>query len=58
MQFAADYRESALALLKDLKAPVDPLAHLWLRLAVVEDQLVLWAAQIEKESRNVPLGHL
>ena len=49
MQFADDCRERALALIsKDSGAPMDPTAQLWLTLAIVEDQLALWAAQIER----------
>jgi hypothetical protein len=52
MQFADDCRERALELLaKDPKVP-DPTARMWLEFAIVEDQLVLWAAQIEKESAS------
>ena len=46
MQFADDCRERALApalIAKDSKASSDPLTKMWLTLAVLEDQLVLWA---------------
>jgi hypothetical protein len=53
MQFADTCWERALALLpKDSKAPKDPAAQMWLTLAVIEDQLILWAAQIERESNT------
>jgi hypothetical protein len=53
MKFADICRERALALIaKDAKGPLDPVAQMWLKLAVVEDQLVLWAAQIEKDSHT------
>ena len=29
---------------------------MWLSRAIMEDQLVLWAAEIESESRYCPLG--
>jgi hypothetical protein len=53
MTFANDCRERALALIaKASKGPTDPLAQMWLVLAVVEDQLVYWAAQLERESAS------
>jgi hypothetical protein len=50
MQFADGCRKRALALLaRDSKSPTDPMAHMWLTLALVEDQLAHWTAQLEKE---------
>jgi hypothetical protein len=53
MKFADDCRERAFALIgQDSKAPVDPSALMWLSLAFLEDQLIFWAAQIEKDSNT------
>jgi hypothetical protein len=59
MQFGDDCRERALALLeKDSGVPVNRIARAWLGLAILEDQLDLWAVQIDKESRYVPRCNL
>jgi hypothetical protein len=51
MQFANECRERALALLtNDPKSSQNSTAYTWLRLAYLEDQIVLWAAHIERES--------
>jgi hypothetical protein len=54
MQFADDCRERAVALIgkDDPKAPMDQSALMWLSLAILEDQLVYWAAQIERDSKT------
>jgi hypothetical protein len=52
MQFARDARARALVLLERKEAPerAFAVAQMWLSLAVIEDQLAIWASQIELET--------
>jgi hypothetical protein len=51
VQFANEFRRNALVLMAEKpNGPTDGAALTWLRLAILEDCLAIWAEQIRRES--------